>query len=535
MTPIQPPRIPGCPGPRCSRGARRPRSGSSPSPWRPARRSATDVLVESAPMLVRARPAWRRSPRLLEWMTRDRPTHWHAVGEAVAVTMLVVATQSGVDLGAYLAVPAIDAGVRHGLVDHAQRHPRLGTHRCRSDRRRPAQRLGPADRRDAAVARHRARCRSAGQLAVALHPQPGRPAGALRGCPPAHGPGPPAGELRLPRPRQRRRWPMDLDAAMRERNGLRSHRPSSSSSPTTRSARSTAGRTSSGWPRRSRSPTANARPGAAVVPLRGRHADARLLRARRRAPMDARARRTRPGGGRRVRRPPRHRRPLRRRAHAGDLGGTQPDRPRDARRRGAGDRRARLHRGRDRVDQRPCARPASSPRRCAPRSPGWSRRSASPSSTCATRSPTGAWQPPWPTTPARSATPPACGSTCHWRSPVRPCRPARPRRCCAWRRRPSATSASTLGASNLWVTFDSDGSALSLAIEDDGVGNAEPREHHWGLQTMRERAEGVGARLDVSPRPDGGTVVSLRSPMPADLTQREGPWAPPCYWLTTTS
>lgn len=72
------------------------------------------------------------------------------------------------------------------------------------------------------------------------------------------------------------------------------------------------------------------------------------------------------------------------------------------------------------------------------------------------------------------------------------------------------------GASNLWVTFDSDGSALSLAIEDDGVGKAEPREHHWGLQTMRERAQGVGARLDVSPRPDGGTVVSLRSLMPAD-------------------
>ena len=66
-------------------------------------------------------------------------------------------------------------------------------------------------------------------------------------------------------------------------------------------------------------------------------------------------------------------------------------------------------------------------------------------------------------------------------------------------------------ARNLWVSFDSDGSTLSLAVEDDGIGNAEPREHHWGLQTMRERAEGVGAELDVSPRRDGGTVVSLRS------------------------
>jgi signal transduction histidine kinase len=69
-------------------------------------------------------------------------------------------------------------------------------------------------------------------------------------------------------------------------------------------------------------------------------------------------------------------------------------------------------------------------------------------------------------------------------------------------------------AGNLWVTLDSNGSRLELTVEDDGVGNAGPRERHWGLQTMRERAEGVGAHLDISPRPNGGTVVSLRSPTP---------------------
>jgi signal transduction histidine kinase len=69
-------------------------------------------------------------------------------------------------------------------------------------------------------------------------------------------------------------------------------------------------------------------------------------------------------------------------------------------------------------------------------------------------------------------------------------------------------------AHNLWITLDSDGSALSLEVEDDGVGDAEPREHHWGMQTMRERAESVGAQLDITPRTDGGTVVSLRSPKP---------------------
>lgn len=67
-------------------------------------------------------------------------------------------------------------------------------------------------------------------------------------------------------------------------------------------------------------------------------------------------------------------------------------------------------------------------------------------------------------------------------------------------------------ARNLWVTFQFDGTMLDLQIEDDGVGNAGPRQNHWGLQTMRERAESVGARFDVYPRCDGGTVVSLRSP-----------------------
>lgn len=70
-------------------------------------------------------------------------------------------------------------------------------------------------------------------------------------------------------------------------------------------------------------------------------------------------------------------------------------------------------------------------------------------------------------------------------------------------------------ADNLWVSLDSDGTRLTLEVSDDGVGNAEPREHHWGLQTMRERARTVGAHLDITTRPDGGTVVSLRSPMTA--------------------
>ena len=67
-------------------------------------------------------------------------------------------------------------------------------------------------------------------------------------------------------------------------------------------------------------------------------------------------------------------------------------------------------------------------------------------------------------------------------------------------------------ADNLWVTLVSDGSTLLLEVEDDGVGNARPKERHWGLQSMQERAAGIEASLEVTPRDGGGTVVRLQSP-----------------------
>lgn len=67
-------------------------------------------------------------------------------------------------------------------------------------------------------------------------------------------------------------------------------------------------------------------------------------------------------------------------------------------------------------------------------------------------------------------------------------------------------------ADNLWVTLVSDGTTLLLEVEDDGVGNARPRERHWGLQSMQERAAGIEASLEVTPREGGGTVVRLHSP-----------------------
>lgn len=64
-------------------------------------------------------------------------------------------------------------------------------------------------------------------------------------------------------------------------------------------------------------------------------------------------------------------------------------------------------------------------------------------------------------------------------------------------------------ADNLWVTFATDGDDVRLELADDGVGSAAPRHRHYGLHTMKERAERLGADLTVRERPGGGTVVSL--------------------------
>jgi signal transduction histidine kinase len=53
--------------------------------------------------------------------------------------------------------------------------------------------------------------------------------------------------------------------------------------------------------------------------------------------------------------------------------------------------------------------------------------------------------------------------------------------------------------------------ALVLAVSDDGVGIASDVESGVGLQSMRERAEAIGATLTVESLPGGGTRVELRT------------------------
>jgi len=83
-------------------------------------------------------------------------------------------------------------------------------------------------------------------------------------------------------------------------------------------------------------------------------------------------------------------------------------------------------------------------------------------------------------------------------------------------------------ATNLWVTFECDGSCVRLEIADDGIGNAVPRDRHWGMVTMRERAMSIGGELTVTPRAEGGTVVRLQTKThaPTEGMSRHGHHSP---------
>jgi nitrate/nitrite-specific signal transduction histidine kinase len=61
------------------------------------------------------------------------------------------------------------------------------------------------------------------------------------------------------------------------------------------------------------------------------------------------------------------------------------------------------------------------------------------------------------------------------------------------------------------VTLVIQGDDVLLEIQDDGVGDAVVKDRHWGLQTMRERADALSTDLNVLPRPGGGTIVRLQS------------------------
>ena len=73
------------------------------------------------------------------------------------------------------------------------------------------------------------------------------------------------------------------------------------------------------------------------------------------------------------------------------------------------------------------------------------------------------------------------------------------------------------GAGSVSVTTRLEDNTWIMEVRDDGrgfdIGAVAARgRRNFGLQFMRERAELIGARLDVRSRPDGGTVVRLAIP-----------------------
>ncbi|MBI4317560.1 MAG: GAF domain-containing sensor histidine kinase [Chloroflexi bacterium] len=70
------------------------------------------------------------------------------------------------------------------------------------------------------------------------------------------------------------------------------------------------------------------------------------------------------------------------------------------------------------------------------------------------------------------------------------------------------------------VVLTRDAESVWLSVEDDGIGFAvadvmerSPDEGHYGLLGMRERAESVGGRLDISSEPGQGTKIELLVPL----------------------
>ena len=76
-------------------------------------------------------------------------------------------------------------------------------------------------------------------------------------------------------------------------------------------------------------------------------------------------------------------------------------------------------------------------------------------------------------------------------------------------------NAVTHGAPPVVVRYAAGPDRASLSVTDQGTGieaeaaSLAPRSGHYGLLNMRQRAEQIGAKLDVRRPPDGGTVIGF--------------------------
>jgi signal transduction histidine kinase len=68
------------------------------------------------------------------------------------------------------------------------------------------------------------------------------------------------------------------------------------------------------------------------------------------------------------------------------------------------------------------------------------------------------------------------------------------------------------GATAVAISLQPEPHGVVLRIRDDGRGfdSASVAPDHFGLRIMRERADAIGAALDIESSPDGGTQVVVR-------------------------
>ncbi|MHB1132374.1 MAG: GAF domain-containing sensor histidine kinase [Chloroflexota bacterium] len=80
-------------------------------------------------------------------------------------------------------------------------------------------------------------------------------------------------------------------------------------------------------------------------------------------------------------------------------------------------------------------------------------------------------------------------------------------------------------AHHAWVRLQSEAQCIRISIVDDGrgfqVGEAQ-RDGHFGLQTMRERAESVGGQVTIESAPGAGTTVLVTIPVTTEGGRANG-------------
>lgn len=83
-------------------------------------------------------------------------------------------------------------------------------------------------------------------------------------------------------------------------------------------------------------------------------------------------------------------------------------------------------------------------------------------------------------------------------------------------------------ATTIKVRMECEEAWVSLEVVDDGVGfdTSSQFPGHFGLQSMRERAEGLGGRFEIESLPGSGTRVSVRLPRPSQAPTDTAPAVP---------